>query len=594
MLYFIFLIANCVNCVTIYPNINLRVKSESFITRSITKMSIDPGSIISNKIPVGSSWASNDILSKKIEAAAIMKNQNTILFYSDGELHSYNYIDSTISKVVDFLTTNNINYEVFDIQQFSLISVVEMVIPIFLTFYLINILLSVFGSQQSMMNKINKEYEIVKNVFTTFEDVAGLDDSKQELEEIVDYLKNPLKYVRSGAKIPKGVLLEGPPGTGKTLLARAVAGESGVSFISTSGSSFIEMFVGVGAARVRSLFEEAARNKPCVIFIDEIDAVGAKRGGVSNGGSEEREQTLNQLLTNMDGFEQDDSIIVLAATNRAEILDPALKRSGRFDRKISISLPDLNARKEILNVHTKNKNLSNVSLDKIAALTSGFSGADIEVLANEASLLSIRKNDSITNEIILKAFEKMKIGIEKKTDYRSDSVKKLVAAHEAGHALIVKRFSKYFDLQKITINSMNSGAGGYTLFITKEDYISYPTKGYFLAQILVALGGRAAEIVYYKNNMTEYPEINIYDDPYITVGASNDLLQANYMSRQYFQLFENIEESSDFSKNLLSRKINKLVNESLNKAISIIEADKHSFDNIIENLLKNNSINYYT
>ena len=299
------------------------------------------------------------------------------------------------------------------------------------------------------------------------------------------------------------------------------------------------MFVGVGAQRVRKLFEQARENKPCVIFIDEIDAVGGRRGyGFNSGGNDEREQTLNQILTNMDGFDKSDGIIVLAATNRADTLDPALKRSGRFDRKIQVSLPDLNGRKEIAKVHLKNKPNVSIDYDNLATLTSDF-GCRFSNIANEAALLGIRRNrTTIDDALIQTAFEKMTIGLPKKYDSRSLETKRLVAVHEVGHAMMVQHFSKYFKLQRLTMNANTGGAGGYTLFTPNDFYAEYQTKGFYLAQIIVALGGRAAEIVFfnkYFSNKTNYEQFNNYDDLDITTGASGDIRQANNLAKKYLE-----------------------------------------------------------
>ena len=557
------------------------------------KMNLLPMDIITAKNGYGNDWSNLDLYSNKIDSAAILQNQKSILFSSDGIIHKYNYLDAGISSILSYMDQNHINYEVFNIETTNIL---EIGIQLLFAYFVLSILYNVFNNSNGMMPGIKNKYDTLdKEIDTKFEDVAGIQEVKTELLEVVDYLQNPDKYKIAGARIPKGILLEGPPGTGKTLLARAVAGEAGVSFISATGSSFIEMFVGVGASRVRSLFETARQNKPCVIFIDEIDAIGGKRGyGFNSGGNDEREQTLNQLLTNMDGFDQDDGIVVLAATNRADILDPALKRSGRFDRKIKVSLPDFNGRKDIFSVHTQNKFVGNISLDSVARLTNGFSGADLENLANEATLLSIRANKTvIDDDIILKAFEKIVIGLPKEYDSRSETTKMLVSVHETGHAMMVKYFSNYFILQRVTINSNNAGAGGYTLFAPIEEISEYPTKGYFLAQLIVALGGRAAEIVYFKNN-TNNDILKEYNDLYITAGASNDLKQANLIAREYFKLFEDYstDEVSDITRANLDTKVKELIEISLNKAISIIEDNRLSFDSLITLLLEETTLIY--
>ena len=420
------------------------------------------------------------------------------------------------------------------------------------------------------------------------------------------------KQYLTGAKIPKSVLLEGPPGTGKTLLARAVACEAGVSFISASGSEFIEMFVSVGAQKVRNLFDVSNKNKPCVIFIDEIDAVGGRRGyGFNSGGNDEREQTLNKILTNMDGFDKSDGIIVLAATNRADTLDEALKRSGRFDRKVQVPLPDLVGRREIAKVHFKNKPNVSVDYDNLYKLTSGFSGADLATLANEAALLGVRNNLTIIDDnLALKAFEKMTIGLPKKIDYRSERSKMLVAVHEVGHALMVQHFNEYFKLQSVTMNANTAGAGGYTLFTPNDFYNEYPTKGYFLAQIVVALGGRAAEIVYFRNKnkydnklSSGTDNVNIkkifggINDLDITTGASGDISQANNIIRKYLELFDNFivpdnNYISDSTREKLDKKVEIIIEQSTNIAVEIIESDIDKFYAFVYRLLVEKTINY--
>lgn len=351
---------------------------------------------------------------------------------------------------------------------------------------------------------------------TTFEDVAGADEEKEELEEIVEFLKAPDKYNKLGARIPKGVLLVGPPGTGKTLLARAVAGEAGVPFFSISGSDFVEMFVGVGASRVRDLFEQAKKNSPCIIFIDEIDAVGRQRGAGLGGGHDEREQTLNQLLVEMDGFGANEGVILIAATNRPDVLDPALMRPGRFDRQVIVSYPDINDREAILKVHARKKPLApDVKLKTIAKTTAGFTGADLENLLNEAALLAARKNKkAITMEEIEEATIKVVVGAEKKTRVMSDKEKKLTAYHEAGHAICFHELATQDPVHEISIIPRGM-AGGYTMPLPSEDK-SYNSRTEMLEDIVVCLGGRVAEAI-------------ILDD--ISTGASNDIEKATKTAR---------------------------------------------------------------
>ena len=346
----------------------------------------------------------------------------------------------------------------------------------------------------------------------TFAQVAGLKEEKEELEEIVDFLKEPGKYTGVGARIPKGVLLEGPPGTGKTLLAKAVAGEAGVPFFSISGSDFVEMFVGVGASRVRDLFEEAKHNAPCIVFIDEIDAVARRRGTGMGGGHDEREQTLNQLLVEMDGFGVNEGIIVMAATNRVDILDPAILRPGRFDRKVAVGTPDIGGREEILKVHAKNKPLGDdVNLQQIAQTTAGFTGADLENLLNEAAIIAAKENRSfIAQKDIKRAFIKVGIGAEKKSRIISDKEKKITAYHEAGHAILFHVLPDVGPVYTVSIIPTGVGAAGYTMPLPEKDEM-FATKSRMLQDIMVSLGGRIAEEI-------------IFGD--ITTGASSDIKKA--------------------------------------------------------------------
>ena len=352
----------------------------------------------------------------------------------------------------------------------------------------------------------------------TFAQVAGLKEEKEELEEIVDFLKEPGKYTGVGARIPKGVLLEGPPGTGKTLLAKAVAGEAGVPFFSISGSDFVEMFVGVGASRVRDLFEEAKHNAPCIVFIDEIDAVARRRGTGMGGGHDEREQTLNQLLVEMDGFGVNEGIIVMAATNRVDILDPAILRPGRFDRKVAVGTPDVGGREEILKVHAKNKPLGDdVNLQQLAQTTAGFTGADLENLLNEAAIIAAKENRSfIANKDVKRAFVKVGIGAEKKSRIISDKEKKITAYHEAGHAILFHVLPDVGPVYTVSIIPTGVGAAGYTMPLPEKDEM-FATKSRMLQDIMVSLGGRCAEEI-------------IFGD--ITTGASSDIKKATKTARR--------------------------------------------------------------
>ena len=367
-----------------------------------------------------------------------------------------------------------------------------------------------FGKSRAKMSD-----EAAKN--TTFKKVAGLEEEKEELQEIVDFLKNPQRYTDLGARIPKGVILVGPPGTGKTLLAKAVAGEAGVPFFSIFGSDFVEMFVGVGASRVRDLFEDAKKHSPCIVFIDEIDAVARRRGTGMGGGHDEREQTLNQLLVEMDGFGVNQGIIVMAATNRVDILDPAILRPGRFDRKVGIGRPDIKGRREILEVHTKGKPLGDdVDLDQIAQTTAGFTGADLENLMNEAAIMAARERRAyIIQADIQKAFVKVGIGTEKKSRVISDKEKRITAYHEAGHAILFHVLPDVGPVYTVSIIPTGVGAAGYTMPLPEKDQMFY-TKGRMLQDIMVSLGGRIAEEI-------------IFND--ITTGASADIKSATRTAR---------------------------------------------------------------
>ena len=386
----------------------------------------------------------------------------------------------------------------------------------------------------------NNNMEVVTQTNVTFSYVAGCDEVKEEVMEVVDFIKDSKVYTDIGAKLPKGILLNGPPGTGKTLLARAVAGETNSTFVSISGSQFTELFVGLGASRVRQLFKTAKENKPCIIFIDEIDAIGKKRQSGANFGNDEREQTLNELLTNMDGFDKNDEIVVIGATNRIDSLDDALLRSGRFDRKIYVPLPDKPAREEIAKIHFNNKPLSSdVNLTSVAEITVGFSGADFANLANEAAIQCIRKNRTeIDSSSIEEAYEKILVGLEPKKETRDIETLRSIAYHELGHALLVVHFEEFFDLRKVSIKGTKSGTGGVTLFIPRDKYTYLPTKKYMLARMIVALGGRAAEIVMNeclddKIGKSTNGYFNDFNDLDISTGAYQDIKEVKRLANEY-------------------------------------------------------------
>ena len=544
--------------------------------RSIRLDATNPSDIIKSvsKKGIGTPWTYqtfvDNLNNNNVDRVSIMSDEKGVAVIekvdklateqvSPTNIHFVRILPDMLHDLIVQLNAHHINFDVFDLPERG--GGFNVGLPLqFVGFYVaatvfLNVIMRMGrstgqpgpGDMQTNpfnpLNAFNQKQNVVNTdeIDVTFDDIAGCDEAKNELMEVVDFLKNPLNYEAAGATIPRGILLEGEPGTGKTLLARAVAGEAGVSFLSVSGSEFIEMFVGVGAARVRKLFDTAKENSPCVVFIDEIDAIGRQRGAGINTGNDEREQTLNQILTNMDGFSTTTDIIVLAATNRADILDSALLRPGRFDRKVSVPLPDINGRKAIFNVHTRNKNIANdTDIDEIGQLTTGFSGADICNLANEAAILSVRTNKTVIDrESLLDAFEKITIGLPTSTNTEDTVVMELVSHHEIGHALAVKYFEEFFDLRKVTINANKGGAGGYTLFTTKERLNSYATKKFLLANIVVSLGGRAAEVELYSHNQAQPTDAAFKDIPNldITTGASNDLKQADRIARQYITLF---------------------------------------------------------
>ena len=457
--------------------------------------------------------------------SAVPTGTVSVTLKDDGNTRKVNVSD--VEQVEKLLTENQVEYRLSDVPKDSMLTtvVVPMLITlggVFLIFFLMSRQNGGGNSKAMNFGKSRAKMSTKNEIKVTFRDVAGLREEKEELEEIVDFLKDPKKYIQVGARIPKGVLLEGPPGTGKTLLAKAVAGEAGVPFFSISGSDFVEMFVGVGASRVRDLFQDAKKKAPCIIFIDEIDAVARRRGSGLGGGHDEREQTLNQLLVEMDGFGVNEGIIVMAATNRKDILDPAILRPGRFDRDVLVGRPDVGGREEILKVHARNKPLGDdVDLKQIAQTTAGFSGADLENLLNEAAILAAKENRVyIQQSDIRHAFVKVGIGPEKKSRIVSEKERRITAYHEAGHAILFHLLPDVGPVYSVSIIP-TGGAGGYTMPLPEKDDM-FNTKGHMLQEITVSLGGRVAEE-------------EIFDD--ITTGASQDIKQATAIAKSMITKF---------------------------------------------------------
>ena len=470
----------------------------------------------------------NDVNKGKVESVVIRQNSEVptgeLSVKVSGVQNVKNVYVSDVKQVEEILLDKNISYTLKDVTRQSVL--LTSILPFGLSLVVLIFFMMMFtrqagggGGNAKMMNFGKSRARMVsgEDNKVTFKDVAGLNEEKEELEEIVDFLKDPVRYTSLGARIPKGVILTGAPGTGKTLLAKAVAGEANVPFFSISGSDFVEMFVGVGASRVRDMFEEAKKNAPCIIFIDEIDAVARRRGTGMGGGHDEREQTLNQMLVEMDGFGVNEGIIVMAATNRIDILDPAILRPGRFDRKIVVGRPDVQGRLEILQVHAAKQPLGDdVDLEKLARTSAGFTGADLENVLNEAAIGAARKKSKyITNADVEEAFIKIGIGVEKKSKIISDKEKKITAYHESGHAILFHLLPDVGPVHTISIIPTGMGAAGYTMPLPERDEM-FNTKGKMLQNIIVSLGGRVAEEL-------------VFDD--ITTGASQDIKQATQTAR---------------------------------------------------------------
>ena len=526
--------------------------------------------------------------------------------FKKAEVH---YFVSDVNEFTKELKVKNITYILDDVPRDSVFT--NTILPIGLTAVMIIFFMMYMNSRMAaggsaggnkMMNFGKSRAKIVKSTNVNFTKVAGLEEEKEELAEVVDFLKDPGKYTRLGARIPKGIILVGPPGTGKTLLAKAVAGEAGVPFFTISGSDFVEMFVGVGASRVRDLFEDAKKNAPCIIFIDEIDAVGRRRGSGLGGSHDEREQTLNQLLVEMDGFAGNQGIIVMAATNRVDILDPALLRPGRFDRKVAVGRPDVAAREAILRIHVASKPLGDdVDLHSVARQTSGFTGADLENLMNEAAILSAREGKVfISADDINKAFIKVGIGTEKKSRIVSEKEKSITAYHEAGHAILFRELEGVGPVHTISIIPTGVSAAGYTMPLPGEDQI-FNTKSKMLNDIMVSLGGRIAEEI-------------IFGD--ITTGASSDIKQATGVARAMVMEFGMNERAglvnygnegdeifigrdfgqtksySEATANMIDEEVRNIINDCHKKAKEIILKRKYVLDACAALLIEKEKIGF--
>lgn len=550
----------------------------------------------------------DNVNSKKVEIVQLSADRTQAIVTSqDGSQYLVNLPNDP--ELISILTQNNVDIKVRPQSDdgFWFRTISGLFFPILLLvglFFLLRRAQNGPGSQAMNFGKSKARVQMEPQTQVTFGDVAGIEQAKLELNEVVDFLKNADRFTAIGAKIPKGVLLVGPPGTGKTLLARAVAGEAGVPFFSISGSEFVEMFVGVGASRVRDLFEQAKNNAPCIVFIDEIDAVGRQRGAGLGGGNDEREQTLNQLLTEMDGFEGNTGIIIIAATNRPDVLDSALLRPGRFDRQVVVDRPDYAGRLEILNVHARGKTLAkDVDLEKIARRTPGFTGADLSNLLNEAAILAARRNlTEISMDEVNDAIDRVLAGPEKKDRVMSEKRKRLVAYHEAGHALVGALMPDYDPVQKISIIPRGR-AGGLTWFTPSEDRMDSGlySRSYLQNQMAVALGGRIAEEI-------------IFGEEEVTTGASNDLQQVARVARQMIMRFgmsdrlgpvalgrqngnmflgRDIASDRDFSDTTaatIDEEVRKLVDEAYHRAKDVLVNNKHILDKLSAMLIEKETV----
>ncbi len=550
-----------------------------------------------------------DIMEEKIQSVEVRQNAEVptgelTAKYSNGEKRVY---VSDVNQILQFLDEKNFTHvKVGDVARtpwyLEVLPYIIGVVLILLLFSMMSSNANGGGGGGKMMNfgKSRARLTMPDDKVKTFQDVAGLVEEKEQLEEIVDFLSAPGKYTKLGARIPKGVIMVGPPGTGKTLLAKAVAGEAGVPFFSISGSDFVEMFVGVGASRVRDLFAEAKKNAPCIVFIDEIDAVARRRGSGLGGGHDEREQTLNQMLVEMDGFGINEGIIVMAATNRVDILDPAILRPGRFDRKITVGRPDVRGREEILKVHAKDKPLSDdVNLEDIARTTAGFVGADLENLLNEAAIAAARDNRVfIVEEDIKKSFIKVGIGAEKRSKVISDKDKRITAYHEAGHAILFHLLPDVGPVYTVSIIPTGQGAAGYTMPLPEKDEL-HLTKGKMLQDITVCLGGRIAESIAFDDVTTGAVQdikqaTEAARDMVTRYGFSEELGMINYdTSDDEVFIGRDIAHTKTFSEGtaeIIDREVKKIINSCHDKATSILKANQDILDRLAKLLIEKERI----
>jgi cell division protease FtsH len=606
--------------------------AEGFIVRNL-RMSTDITNVVKNRFLLqkeGYNGLVNKIENKDVSKIYFSGNLDSVIAENKEETGTI-YEDYTITKINPLITSSLTDLSVKN--KVETIFLVEPQPPItsvlannvlgfiegsFFPILFLSLLVANFRASQMSSNNpfsmpgmpgmpgsnvLEKDKLLVTKANITLSSFAGSPEIFEECTEVVSYLKNDTLYKNAGAEIPRGILLEGPPGTGKTLLAKAIASEADANFISVAASEFVELFVGMGAAKIRSLFKKARENAPCIIFIDEIDAVGKQRGTGINMGNDEREQTLNQLLAEMDGFADNEGILVMAATNRKDVLDAALLRPGRFDRLITVPFPDKESRKQILKVHSNNKVLeSNINMDLVAELTNGFSGAQIKNLLNEAAILAAREGKTvITQSNILSSLDKLLVGIAKRVDTRDDDARRRVAIHETGHALLAALFDKYFELKKVTIQSTYNGAGGYTIFNECGNIVESGlyTKELLMKRLVVSLGGKAAENLF-------------YGDMQVSVGAVQDLKQANSLAQRMIGNFgmgekmevfynENVDNDrtpflgrslsmgdkySDKTKQIFDKESINLVNMAYLEAKQLLEENRETMDKIVEELMQ--------